>query len=103
MSPAQLHRPCIDCGIVAPGTRCPTCERIYQAARARRPKAAKIWRTARWQETSRRAIRRDGECQLCGATTNLTAHHLHYDAPFDTTTIITLCRTCHGKASHTEQ
>ena len=52
-----------------------------------------------WPEKARRIRRRDGCCQLCGATgTPLDVHHIVYLSNFGTNqqpNLVSLCRACH--------
>lgn len=79
----KLPSPCLDCGTVTPGTRCPECEDARNKVRAARntPHAPKPSATARgydaaWKKLSRRARLLQPFCSDCGATEDLQADHL---------------------------
>ena len=48
----------------------------------------------------RRIIKKQGRCQLCGSTENLTAHHIGGSTELGLTC---LCSTCHRAYEHWQQ
>lgn len=49
-----------------------------------------------WQKVSAQVKERDKCCQMCGATTNLRAHHFSYCDFYNPEYLITLCDKCHS-------
>jgi 5-methylcytosine-specific restriction endonuclease McrA len=63
-----------------------------------------------WPIQRKRALARDRVCRECTATTNLVVHHRVYFHTFERSSdanrlenLITLCRTCHGRAHATDR
>lgn len=93
MTRARMLRPCLDCGAVTAGPRCPDCTRPVKRRRnAERDAAATQVARRPW-------------CARCGATDDLTADHL---VAFEAGGTLadgarTLCRRCNatigGRAS----
>jgi 5-methylcytosine-specific restriction endonuclease McrA len=88
-------------GRITPDGRCDDCRRADQQRRhTRNLEAGRL--TARWQRTRRLVLARDGACQHCGTTVDLTVHLAnpalggdHRRAtPADCTVF---CRSCHGR------
>lgn len=87
-------RECLTCGALSPGTRCPqhtlTTHQRYGSE---------------WKGISQATIAASPQCEVCGATTGLTADHLY---PFalggghDETNLRVLCRSCQGKYGSTK-
>lgn len=109
---------CIDCGRSVDHVtraRCDRCrpqfdkerhakhgDRTGRKSAARNEHQAFITSTA-WRRVSRLVRLRDGACVECGATSQLTAHHLvpvrvDPSLALDPDNCITLCRRCHGRA-----
>ena len=87
----KLARPCLACGQpTRNGSRCLTCgprtttERGYGAD---------------WQHIARAAIAAQPWCSRCGATSNLTADHVHPLVAGGSThgPVDVLCRSCNGR------
>lgn len=81
--------------------RCPDCYQLWLGADAQRRRAGRnaFYLTSAWRRVSKQVRLRDGCCVRCGATANLTAHHLYGLAagdPLDAAECVTLCRGCHG-------
>jgi 5-methylcytosine-specific restriction endonuclease McrA len=100
-----LLKLCSKCGDTMPvgKPRCPRCEAKYRkqtnAVRNQRPQM-RFYQSAAWRKVRALVIARDGnQCTRCGSTRDLTAHHLIYDDPLDPSTLTTLCRSCHGRAT----
>jgi len=87
---------CIDCGDLAVGTRCPTC----QAARDRRVGLQRGGANARgydydWQRRAAKVKHDQPECVVCGATDDLTVDHVIPKArggTDDLDNLVTMCR-----------
>ena len=81
-------KPCLGCGRITSGSRCPPCRR------------ASPYQQAAWRQLSRCVVQRDGTCVQCGAAERLTAHHLiptaegGADAPGN---LVSLCVSCHAR------
>lgn len=105
-------RPCLDCGGLSPGPRCPTHQRANEAARTRAKRARRPYTSA---ERARRADTvaawRDRNGDVCPgwhtdphpATVNnpLTADHptpVGQGGP-ETAPLTVLCRRCNGRKS----
>lgn len=89
-------RRCLDCPkLTARGSRCRECAAVHAAARdrvknARRPGAAR-------KSLPRAAKFRDGyQCQACGSTKRLEAHHIIPIAQGGAHTLDNLVTLCHG-------
>lgn len=78
-----MKRPCLDCGVLSDGTRCPTHTRQRNASPER-----KALYGGHWQRYSRAKRKAHPWCSSCGSTSDLTVDH-----PSDAV----LCRPCHGK------
>ncbi len=101
-------RPCLDCGRLSNGNRCPEHDRQHrqreQKRRAARPKTM-LWKHPVWQRVRKQVLMRDNHtCVHCGrhklelhANERLVADHLHYEDPFNADTCQTLCSTCSGR------
>ena len=51
-----------------------------------------------WRALKKKVMERDGcSCRKCGAETDLSVHHLHYESfrHEDGTELVTLCASCH--------
>jgi 5-methylcytosine-specific restriction endonuclease McrA len=87
---------CLDCQRrITTGTRCHTCNQTYR----------QVIGTQQWRRTSQHIRYRDNHrCTNCGATEDLQVHHQHPvrqgGNPYNTTYLITLCRSCHNKAAN---
>lgn len=110
---------CIDCGRTVSAVsrgRCPAClpaaraeqnakfpNRTGRMTEARRQHQA-IKNDPRFRRARKQALLRDGyQCQSCGTRENLTVHHqikarTAPELAFDVDNLITLCRSCHGRA-----
>ena len=81
-------KPCLICGRVTTGSKCPQCRR---ASPYQRPE---------WRALSRFVVARDGTCRDCGSTYFLAAHHViprnegGADHPAN---LVTLCAGCHSR------
>lgn len=64
---------CLDCGLLAQSTRCPSCERDRQ----RRRNQERTQYQGTWRTTSKRARQAQPWCSLCGTTADLTLDHEH--------------------------
>src|SRR5258708_6246230 len=72
-------------------------------ARETFPRNSYNWTSKVWRRARMRALRRDGyHCQDCGATEDLTVHHLKPFAEFrgdhaahELDNLLTVCRACH--------
>lgn len=110
---------CIDCAkstdAVARG-RCAKCYRVWADRKnegdrgrkrtgsrtAARAEHQALITSKEWRRISKMVRLRDGSCQDCGTTQQLTAHHLVpvRQAPhlaLDPSNCVTLCRACHGR------
>jgi 5-methylcytosine-specific restriction endonuclease McrA len=73
------------------GKTCPHCQR----SGASRPELNQ----RRWKKLSRTVKARDGNaCRACGATSNLTVHHIRRGGGDHSSNLITLCYRCHAWA-----
>jgi 5-methylcytosine-specific restriction endonuclease McrA len=83
--------------------RCPDCYKAWERERNRSPEH-RIWNSPEWKRARKAALARDGyACTECGATADLTVHHIvplaaggEWGALYN---MRTLCRTCHGSVS----
>ena len=81
-------KPCLDCGRITTGSRCPPCRR------------ASPYQQPAWRRLSAFVVARDGACVLCGGTERLSAHHVipravgGYDAPEN---LVSLCVSGHAR------
>lgn len=99
-----MMRPCLDCGVPSPQTRCTDC-----APTARAPRQHAVKTTARgygntWQKLSRRARRTQPWCLDCGARDDLTTDHSpeaweRHDAglPIRLEDVAVVCRPCNSR------
>ena len=89
-------KPCLDCGTLSSGSRCPACAR----ARTRARNQTNPYRTGKWRTLARKVVARAGHCATCGSTHRLTAHH---DIPRTAggadhaSNLIVLCAPCHSR------
>lgn len=107
---------CIDCGRstdpeLVKRSRCPACLAGWKATRprpqqspeaaARRAEHQRVVNSHRWRKVAALVKARDGCCQSCGTTRNLTVHHTTKAReavdPYDPDLCVTLCRSCHGR------
>ena len=88
-------RRCVDCGEAHSrrGSRCPACERSFQARRNAQPK-----RKA-YADPLYRAIPLHGHCADCGSDVDLTRHHQLAVRLGGTVWdgILILCRSCNAR------
>lgn len=113
-------RICLGCGTLVVGMtsqRCAPCQRDREVqqveerrAYGRRAKDTnargrarrRVYDSPEWKRVRELVKQRDGSCQLCGATSRLTVHHIRPVADddaraLDMDNLVTLCRTCHGR------
>jgi 5-methylcytosine-specific restriction endonuclease McrA len=87
-------RPCLDCGRITTGSRCPLCRRQSP------------YQQPEWRRLSDFVGARDGSCRECGSTQYLSAHHViprnegGEDHPAN---LVALCAGCHGRESAAER
>jgi 5-methylcytosine-specific restriction endonuclease McrA len=80
-------KPCLDCGRITTGSRCPSCRR------------ARPYQQPAWRRLFDFVVARDGSCRECGSTRYLAAHHVFLrrqggaDHPAN---LIALCASCHA-------
>lgn len=89
-------RTCIQCGDLAEGTRCASCqtERDRLVDQSRGSSTARGY-DRKWQAKSSRAIRRQPACAVCGTTEDLSSDHVVPKAAGgtdDLSNLVTLCR-----------
>jgi len=81
-------KPCLACGQLSRGSRCPTCRR------------ASPYQQPAWRQLSAFVVARDGSCRECGSTHYLAAHHVipRAEGGADAAeNLITLCASCHAR------
>jgi 5-methylcytosine-specific restriction endonuclease McrA len=82
-------KPCLGCGRLSTGSRCPACRR------------ASPYHQADWRRLSREVVARDGACVECGSPgPHLQAHHVdpRREGGIDATSnLVTLCASCHAR------
>lgn len=89
--PVIRRRACSTCGrAIDPDSTCERCGTPHGKAR----RATYASRT--WRRISAEVIARDGCCQVCGSTEDLTAHHRRYPA-LSSADAACLCRSCNGR------
>jgi 5-methylcytosine-specific restriction protein A len=96
---STLSKPCLDCGVISPKTRCPECTVVYDArVNHRRGSSTDRGYDAAWQRLSRRARRMQPYCTDCGDTTiqNLTGDHLRWPA-MSLADVDVVCLVCNIK------
>ena len=88
VEPARMAlKPCLDCGRITTGSRCPSCRR------------ASLYQQPAWRQLADFVVARDGSCRECGSTHYLAAHHVvprnegGADHPAN---LIALCASCHA-------
>lgn len=69
-------KPCLDCGRITDGTRCPDHYRAWHRARNRDPKRRALYGGTH-AARSRAARKAQGRCSICGSTQNLQLDHEH--------------------------
>jgi len=87
-------KPCLDCGRITTGSRCPPCRR------------ASPYQQRSWRQLSMLVTKRDGSCVRCGSRYYLSAHHVQARAeggPDTPENLVALCVGCHGRASAEER
>jgi len=93
--------PCLDCGEVAPGTRCDHCRAEREARTSeRRGSATSRGYDSRWQRLSARARRLQPFCTDCSTTDDLTADHLVWPAR-TLADVDVVCRPCNSRRGAT--
>lgn len=96
-----MNRPCLICGqLTIRATRCPTCQKLYDAARNhRRPQYA-----AAWQTTSKKARMSEPWCHCggCPACTlmSASAECVSMDLTLDHEHRRVECRACNSSHRH---
>jgi 5-methylcytosine-specific restriction endonuclease McrA len=81
-------KPCLDCGRITTGSRCPSCRRQSP------------YQQPEWRRLSDFVVARDGSCRECGSRRYLAAHHViprkegGADHPSN---LIALCASCHAR------
>jgi len=81
-------KPCLDCGRITTGTRCPVCRRHSP------------YQQPAWRQLSRFVVQRDGSCLECGSTRYLAAHHViarNEGGADHPSNLIALCASCHAR------
>ena len=81
-------KPCLDCGRITTGSRCPSCRR------------ASPYQKHSWRQLSMLVVNRDGVCVRCGSTYYLNAHHViprSQGGPDDVSNLVSLCASCHAR------
>ena len=81
-------KPCLDCGRITTGSRCPPCRR------------ASPYQQPAWRQTSMLVTQRDGACVRCGSRYYLSAHHIQPRAEGGADTpenLVSLCVSCHAR------
>ena len=81
-------KPCLDCGRITTGSRCPPCRR------------ASPYQQHSWRQLSMLVVKRDGVCVRCGSTYYLAAHHItprNEGGPDHPSNLEALCASCHGR------
>ena len=87
-------KPCMSCGRLSPGSRCPACRR------------ASPYQQPEWRQLSRFVVQRDGACRDCGSTYFLAAHHVVPRAEGGAdhaSNLEALCANCHSRVTAAEQ
>ncbi len=75
-------KPCLDCGRITTGSRCPPCRR------------ASPYQQHSWRQLSMLVVKRDGVCVRCGSNYYLSAHHViprSQGGPDDVSNLVSLC------------
>jgi 5-methylcytosine-specific restriction endonuclease McrA len=100
---SPIRRPCLNCGTLATGTRCPTCEARHQAKRNAQPNRA-YHRTREHRQRRERVLARDGHrCHWCGGP----ATELDYLVPLalggerSDANAVAACKRCNSKRGGT--
>lgn len=95
----MLMKPCIECGELSEGARCPEHTQVKFVA----PTTARGYGSA-WQKLSVRARRLQPFCSDCGATDDLTADHSPEawerhaaGLPIRLVDVDVVCRSCNSK------
>jgi 5-methylcytosine-specific restriction endonuclease McrA len=81
-------KPCLDCGRLTTGSRCPPCRR------------ASPYQRSSWRQTSLMVTQRDGSCVRCGSRYYLSAHHViarNEGGSDDPSNLVSLCVRCHAR------
>jgi 5-methylcytosine-specific restriction endonuclease McrA len=87
-------KPCIKCGRITTGSKCPACRRNSP------------YITPSWRQLSLLVIQRDGACVQCGSTHYLSAHHIRareHGGADHPSNLVALCASCHGRETAAEQ
>ena len=88
----------------------------YRVADAQKPKTPwdgagrpndALYNTSRWRTLKAKIIKQQGQCAICGATINLTVHHVvppkgDPDLFFDEHNLVVLCKQCHDRQTALE-
>lgn len=99
----MTRRPCLTCGEVSEGSRCPEHTRDRESRRPR-DKTHVHFNTARWKRLSARLRKMSPFCELCGATERLSVDHIArvQDRPewtYEVANLRILCLRCNGRLS----
>lgn len=90
-------RPCLTCGALSRGSRCPTHTAANQRATdARRGTATQRGYDSAWRRLVAEAIRLHPWCSDCGTTKDLTGDHLRWPA-LTLADVQVVCRPCNSR------
>lgn len=115
---------CLDCNRlfsrrvdIRDHSRCPACLPAHLQRRSanrgqhldtpKRRATRAFTASTEWRNVAKQVRLRDGACQACGTTRDLTVHHIRgiHDAPelrYDPDNLTTLCRSCHAREANTQ-
>lgn len=91
-------KPCLDCGTLSQGSRCPDHARARDRIRVAR--RGRIYK-GDWQARARQQVSDEPWCAWCGASTDLVADHVVAGDPASPTQ--TLCRSCNSIKANRER
>lgn len=89
--------PCLDCGQLTPSSPCPRCRNRRNREKAQTSSA--YYHSPGWERLRQTAIRRDGECVVCGSMYRLSVHHRKprtRGGADSLDNLVTLCNPCHS-------
>jgi 5-methylcytosine-specific restriction endonuclease McrA len=91
-----VKRPCIDCGRVTTGTRCPGCASLEHGHRA-------VYHTAAWRQLARAVVAGATSCHWCGRSgVRLSGDHVvgarrHPERALDPSNVVAACFSCQNR------
>lgn len=101
---SALYKPCLDCGQLSTGSRCPEHATTDARAQHRRDLTSHEWR-----KLAARAKTAQPFCLVCGTPNNLTVDHsprawarLAASLPLRLADVAVLCRTCNTQAGSSQ-